>query len=49
LYVASRERDGLLDIRTSPGPRTDNEDVDRDFVTARGQLLVQASDALDIR
>ena len=49
LYVASRERDGFLDVRTSPGPRDDNEDVDRDFVTTRGQLLIQASDALDIR
>jgi iron complex outermembrane recepter protein len=49
LYVASRERDGYLDVRTLPGPRDDNEDNDRDFVTTRGQLLIQASDALDIR
>ncbi|WP_129775213.1 TonB-dependent receptor [Peristeroidobacter soli] len=49
LYVASRERDGYLDIVRGPGPRTDDEDVDRKFTTARGQLLIKPSDALDIR
>jgi iron complex outermembrane receptor protein len=49
LYVASRERDGFLDIVRGPGPRTDDEDVDRKFTTARGQLLFQPSEALDIR
>jgi outer membrane receptor protein involved in Fe transport len=49
LYVASRERDGFLDIVRGPGPRTDDEDVDRKFTTARGQLLFKPSDALDIR
>jgi iron complex outermembrane receptor protein len=49
LYAASRERDGYLDIVRGPGPRTEDEDVDRKFVTTRGQLLIQASDALDIR
>lgn len=49
LYAATRERDGFLDVRTAPGPRVDNTDNDRDFVTSRGQLLIQASDALDIR
>jgi outer membrane receptor protein involved in Fe transport len=49
LYVASRQRDGYLDVRPGPGPRNDNEDNDRDFVTTRGQLLIQASEALDIR
>jgi len=49
LYVASRERDGFLDIVRGPGPRTEDEDVDRKFKTARGQLLFQPSEALDIR
>jgi len=49
LYVASRERDGFLDIVRGAGPRTESEDVDRKFTTARGQLLIQPSDALDIR
>ncbi|MDY6948957.1 MAG: TonB-dependent receptor, partial [Pseudomonadota bacterium] len=49
LYVASRERDGFLDIVRGPGPRTEDEDVDRKFKTARGQLLLQPSEALDIR
>jgi iron complex outermembrane recepter protein len=49
LYVASRERDGFLDIVRGPGPRTEDEDVDRKFKTARGQLLFKPSDSLDIR
>jgi outer membrane receptor protein involved in Fe transport len=49
LYVASRERDGFLDVVRGPGPRTDDEDVDRKFKTARGQLLFQPTEALDIR
>jgi iron complex outermembrane receptor protein len=49
LYVASRERDGFLDVVRGPGPRTNDEDNDRKFKTARGQLLFQPSEALDIR
>jgi iron complex outermembrane receptor protein len=49
LYVASRERDGFLDVVRGPGPRTKDEDNDRKFKTARGQLLFQPSEALDIR
>lgn len=49
LYVASRERDGFLDIVRGPGPRTEDEDVNRKFQTARGQLLFQPTEALDIR
>lgn len=49
LYVASRERDGFLDIVRGPGPRTEDEDVNRKFTTARGQLLFQPTEALDIR
>lgn len=49
LYVASRERDGFLDIDRGPGPRTENEDNNRKFSTARGQLLLKPSDSLDLR
>ena len=49
LYIAARERDGFLDVDTGPGPRQEDTDVDRKFHTARGQLLLKPSDALDIR
>src|SRR5690606_35649896 len=48
-YVAARERDGLLDVNTGPGPRTEREDNDREVLTIRGQLALEPSDALDIR
>ncbi len=38
----------LLDVTRGAGPRTEDEDVDRSFYTARGQLLFKPSDALDI-
>jgi outer membrane receptor protein involved in Fe transport len=49
LFVASRERDGFLDIDRGSGPRTEPEDNDRKYYTVRGQLLLQPTDALDIR
>jgi iron complex outermembrane receptor protein len=49
LYVAGRERDGFIDVRTGQGPRTKTDDYDRSFYTTRGQLLFTPSDALDIR
>ncbi|MGH8179063.1 MAG: TonB-dependent receptor [Steroidobacter sp.] len=49
LYVAARERDGLLDVERGPGPRTEDEDGDRSFYTARGQVLLEPSESLDIR
>ena len=49
LYVAARERDGLLDVTSGPGPREEDEDVDRSYYTARGQLAVTPSDSVDIR
>lgn len=50
LYVATRERDGFLDVKTGPlGPRTQRDDNDRDVSTVRGQLLFTPTDALDIR
>jgi len=49
IYVAGRERDGFLDVRTGPGPRTQTDDYDRSYWTGRGQLLFTPSNALDIR
>lgn len=49
LYVAARERDGFLDVDRGPGPREEDTDVDRKFYTLRGQLLLQPSEALDVR
>ena len=49
LYVGARERDGFLDVRRGAGPRTETQDNDRKVSTARGQLLLEPSDDLDIR
>ena len=49
LYGAVRERDGTIDVVTGAGPRTQDEDFDRSFKTARAQFLLKLSDALDIR
>jgi outer membrane receptor protein involved in Fe transport len=49
LYVAKRERDGFYDVFTGEGPRTEREDNDQDFWTARGQLLWQPTDRQEWR
>ena len=49
MYFAGRERDGFLDVRTGPGPRTQNDDYDRSYYTTRGQLLLTPSESLDLR
>ena len=49
LYVAARERDGFLDVERGNGPRTADEDFNRSFYTVRGQLLIEPSDAVDLR
>jgi iron complex outermembrane receptor protein len=49
LFVATRERDGYLDVVRGAGPRTEDEDNDRKMQTARGQLLVKSSEELEIR
>jgi len=49
LYVASRQRDGFLDVDRGTGPRSETEDGNRKFQTVRGQLLLKPSDSLDIR
>jgi len=49
LFVATRERDGFLDVQRGAGPRTEKEDNDRNVWTTRAQLLFEPSEALDIR
>ncbi|HMN45959.1 MAG TPA: TonB-dependent receptor [Povalibacter sp.] len=49
LFVASRQRDGYLDVVRGAGPRTEDEDYDRDMKTARGQLLFKPSEDLEVR
>ncbi|MFN3353201.1 MAG: TonB-dependent receptor [Brevundimonas sp.] len=49
LYVAARQRDGLYDIDVGDGPRTETDDANQDFWTARGQLLILPSDSASIR
>ena len=48
-YVATRERDGFYDVITGPGPRTETDDQNQKFWTARGQLLILPSDDVSIR
>ncbi len=48
VYAAKRKRDGVLDVSTGKGPRTLDEDGDRNFQTVRGQLLLEPTDTLDI-
>ena len=49
IFAAVRERDGFLDVRRGAGPRSEDEDFDRNFYTARGQLLIKPSEAFDLR
>lgn len=49
LYVAARERDGFLDIGRGGGPRNEDEDTDRKYYMARGQVLFLPNDSTDIR
>jgi outer membrane receptor protein involved in Fe transport len=49
LFFADRKRDGYLNVKTGPGPRTQSDDVDQNFYTFRGQILAVPTDALSIR
>jgi len=49
LYIGTRKRDGYYDVVTGPGPRTETDDQNQDFWTARGQLLILPSDDVSIR
>ena len=49
LFVTARQRDGFLDVNRGGGPRTDDEDSNLKFYTARGQLLLMPTESLDVR
>jgi iron complex outermembrane receptor protein len=49
IFFAKRQRDGFLDVRTGDGPRSNNEDVDQNFWTIRGQILATPSDDFKVR
>jgi outer membrane receptor protein involved in Fe transport len=49
LYFATRERDGYFSVNTGNGPRSFRQDTDRNFYTARGQLLFKPTDSLTLR
>jgi iron complex outermembrane recepter protein len=44
LYVATREHDGFYDVSTGDGPRTLDNDSNRNSYTARGQLLFTSAE-----
>ncbi len=48
VYAGKRKRDGVDDVRTGAGPRTETDDGDQNYHTVRGQLLIEPSDTLDI-
>ena len=48
IYAAQRTRDGVTDVNTGKGPRTETDDSDRNFHTVRGQLLFEPTQNLSI-
>ena len=49
LYASIRRRDGLYDVKTGAGPRTETDDQNEAYETVRGQLLWTPSSRLDVR
>ncbi|CAN5467915.1 TonB-dependent receptor [soil metagenome] len=49
LYASVRRRDGLYDVRTGAGPRTETDDQNEAYETVRGQLLWVPSDRISSR
>ena len=49
LYAAKRTRDGFNPVDTGDGPRSQMDDQNQDFWTARGQLLILPNDNASIR
>ena len=49
IYVAGRKRDGFYDVVRGAGNRADDEDNNRNYWTARGQLLFTPTEDLTIR
>jgi iron complex outermembrane recepter protein len=49
LFFAARKQDGFEDVVTGKGPSSVTQDADRNFWTARGQLLIVPNDDARIR
>jgi outer membrane receptor protein involved in Fe transport len=49
IYVAGRKRDGFYDVIRGNGSRANDEDNNRNYWTARGQLLFTPTEDLSIR
>jgi outer membrane receptor protein involved in Fe transport len=49
LYFADRQRDGFFNVDTGAGPRTQTADNNRNYYTARAQLLALPTDDLTLR
>jgi len=47
LYVADRQRDGFVPVKTTPGSDVQNQN-DENVITTRDQLLVNFSDSFDV-
>jgi iron complex outermembrane receptor protein len=47
-YVVDRQHDGYEDVFVNNGPRTQTSDVDQNFHSLRGQLLIRPSNNVDI-
>jgi iron complex outermembrane receptor protein len=48
LDLATRQRDGFLDVVTGSGPRTETEDTDQNAYALRGQLLYTPNSNFDL-
>lgn len=48
LDLATRQRDGFIDVLTGAGPRAEDEDNDQSAYAFRGQLLFEPSKSIDI-
>lgn len=48
-YFADRQRDGFQSVVTGAGPRTEDDDQDENFYTARAQLLYKPNSNLSVR
>lgn len=48
VFASKRTRDGVDDVRTGAGPRTETDDGDQNYHTFRGQLLLEPTDTLSI-
>jgi len=48
LFITRRERDGFIDVVTGAGPRTQTDDNDQNYWSARAQVLVKPTEDLSI-